>query len=326
MMPPTMRHLPKVAKALKVSVLFAVASCAGLECDEAKRESIKHANLGVEKMLAQSQAEAVKEFELAIQLDPTNHLAAYNLGQVQEKLADGKCAQAGANSSDCTAAWDKAAESFTKAVNASGDDAMYTYKLGRALQMANKLDLARQALEKAAKINPKLFKVHLYLGEIHEAQGRPKEAALAYSESARLNPSFGKPFIALGKLYYKWDKFEEAVKVLQQGAEAVTRDPEARANINYQLGLCYDALQQWDNAIAAYQKALEDAPGDIETKLQLGFSYAEKGDKANAKKFLGEYTKSAGSGEANAFKLTAANTRLFKIMAEESSPPPAPPQ
>ena len=59
MMPPTMRLLPNVAKAVKVSLFFAVASCAGLECDEAKRDSIKHANMGVEKMRSQSPYEAV---------------------------------------------------------------------------------------------------------------------------------------------------------------------------------------------------------------------------------------------------------------------------
>jgi tetratricopeptide (TPR) repeat protein len=212
--------------------------------------------------------------------------------------------------------WDKAAGAYEAAAKFNSDDPMYMYKLGHAQFEASKLDQARASLEKAIQLEKKLFKAHYFLGQIHHRQGRPKEAAAAWSESARLNPGFGKPFIALGKLYYSWDFYAESVKVLEQGA-ATSKDPDDRADINYQLGLSYDALQQWDKAIAAYQKSLEDNPGSQDVKLQLGFSYANKGDRANAKKYLEDYTKSVGtSDQANAFKLMAANSRLMKLLAD----------
>jgi tetratricopeptide (TPR) repeat protein len=88
--------------------------------------------------------------------------------------------------------------------------------------------------------------------------------------------------------------------------------------------MTYDAQQQYDKAIAAYQESLKDDPGSVDTKLQLGFSYADKGDKANAKKYLEEYTKSVGTtNEANAFKLVAANSRLMKLMSADTPEPRA---
>jgi tetratricopeptide (TPR) repeat protein len=316
----TMRAL---VKTIQVTLFFGVASCAGLECDADKRQSIEHSNRGVELMSKQSQNEATKEFELALQLDPQNQLAAYNLGQLLAQQADGKCRQA-PGSRECIDLYDKAANAFSQAVKQNDKDAMYVYKLGNAQYESGKLDAARVSLEKAISLNKRLFKAHHILGKIHEAQGRPKEAATEWSESARLNPGFGKAFISLGKLYYTWDMYPQAASVLEQGAHTA-RDPEDRAAINYALGMTYDAQQQYDKAIAAYQESLKDDPGSIDTKLQLGFSYADKGDKVNAKKYLEDYTKSVGqTNEANAFKLVAANSRLFQLMAAETAPTPAP--
>ena len=313
---PTMRTLDKTLGVAKVAVFFFVASCAGLECDADKRASIEHSNRGVELLSKQSANEATKEFEQALLLDPENQLAAYNLGQLLAQQAEGKCRQA-PGSKECVDIYDKAANAFLQAVKNNDKDAMYVYKLGNAQYESGKLDAARVSLDKAISLNKRLFKAHFLLGKIHDAQGRPKEAALAWSESARLNPGFGKPFISLGKLYYAWDFYPEAAKVLEQGAQTA-RDPEDRAAINYALGMAYDAQQQYDKAIAAYQKSLEDDAGNIDTKLQLGFTYADKGDKANAKKYLEEYTKSVGqTNEANAFKLVAASTRLMKLLAAD---------
>ena len=318
---PPMRTFSKTLSVAKVAVFFCVASCAGLECDADKRQSIEHSNRGVELLTKQSASEATKEFEMALQLDPQNQLAAYNLGQLLAQSADGKCRQA-PGSKECTELNEKAANAFQQAVKNNDQDAMYVYKLGNAQFEAGKLDAARVSLEKAISLNKRLFKAHHILGKIHAMQGRPKEAATEWSEAARLNPGFGKSFISLGKLYYTWDMYDQAKQVLEQGAHTA-RDPEDRAAINYALGMTYDAQQKYDLAIAAYQESLKDDPGSIDTKLQLGFSYADKGDKANAKKFLEEYTKSVGTtNEANAFKLVAANSRLMKIMSDDTPTPP----
>jgi tetratricopeptide (TPR) repeat protein len=301
----------------KIVALTMVASCAQLECDAQKRESAEHNSRGVEKFKTGSQAEAIKEFELALSLDQSNSEAAYNLGQVYGKQAEGKCRGSKDKvDPDCATIWEKSASAYEAAAKVVPDDAMYAFRMGESYFRASKLDPARGALEKALKVEKRLFKAHVYLGEIHEAQGRPREAALAWTEAARLNPGFGKPFKYLGKLYYRWDYFEQSVKVLEQGA-ATCKDPEDRADINYQLGLSYDALQQWDKAIAAYQASIKDDAGNVDAKLQLGMTYAQKGDKKNGQKYLEEFTKSVGQSDPTAaFKVMVANARLLKLLSE----------
>jgi tetratricopeptide (TPR) repeat protein len=304
-----------VARVAKLLALTMLASCSQLECDSGKRAAMEHNNLGVQKMTAGSQAEAIKEFELALSMDKDNVEAAWNLGQVYSKEAEGKCRSAPTDP-ECANLWDKAAGAFEAAAKGNPKDPMFHFRMGEALFKAGKLDPARAALEQSLKLEKRLFRAHTYLGQIHEAQGRPRDAALEWTEAARLNPGFGKPFLYLGQLYYRWDFYPESVKVLEQGAVSA-RAADERADINYQLGLSYDALQQYDKAIAAYEASMKDDPGNQDTKLQLGFSYANKGDKKNAQKYLEDYTKSVGSSDPQgAFKVMAANSRLLKLLSE----------
>jgi tetratricopeptide (TPR) repeat protein len=305
-----------------VALLF-TASCGMVECDSNKRESLAHSNAGVEKNRIQATGDAIKEFNQAITLDPDNHIAAYNLGQIYMTQADGACRQK--QQDKCVELWGKAAESFEQATKGSPDEAMYYYRLGQALFESGKMDPARVALEKALSLNNKLFKAHWFLGRVDEAQGKASEAAAAWTQSAKLNPGFGRSFINLGKLYYQWDALPEAIKVLEAGA-ATAKDSDDRARIYYQLGLCYDAQEQWPKAIAAYEKALADDPGNLDSKLQIGFSLANQalaqktaantGDNAKAQKYLDEYIKSAGKDTMPA-KLMAASAMKFKLMSAQ---------
>lgn len=286
-----------IASSSKLPTVVLVSLLPLLGCSEARNESIIRMNAGVEAAQSQSYAKAEKEFETAITLDPENHRAAYSLGLVRTEQKK----------------WDRAVDAFTTAVKFNDKDAMYHYHLGRAYYELGKLDMARPELEKAIQLNKRLYKAYFFLGKVHSQQDRPKEAAVAWTESCRLNPTFGKPFVELGKLYYGWDLFQEAIQVLAQGAENA-RDSEDTTDIFYFLGLAHDALKQYDRAVVAYSKALEERKDNHDARLQLGFAYANLGEKVKARKSLEDYVKLAGS--SNPFALQAANDRILKLSGE----------
>jgi tetratricopeptide (TPR) repeat protein len=288
----------------EIAALGCVASCAGLTCDSQKKESIVRMNEGIQFAKSKAFGQAEKELEAATTLYPSNHQAAYALGQV---YADQK-------------KWEKAIDAFSLAVKHNNDDAMYRYKLGQAFFESNKLEPAKKEFEKALSLNKRLFKAHWYVGRILEEQGALKEASSAYTEAARLNPGFGKPFIDLGKLYYEWDFLQEAVSVLSQGAQ-YARDAEDLTNIYYYLGMAYDGLKQYDKAAEAYLNAIGARKENVEARLQAGMAFANKGDREQAKKYLTEFVKMGGGN--NPFAIQAANDRLAKLSAE-SLPAPAP--
>jgi tetratricopeptide (TPR) repeat protein len=279
---------------LTIIVLGLLAGCAGMTCDSNKKESILRMNQGVDAAKAKAFGQAERELEAATTLHPANHQAAFALGQV---YADQK-------------KWEKAIDAFSLAVKHHGGDAMYHYRLGQAYYEADKLEPARKELEKSIDENKRLFKAYWYLGRIHEAEGRYKDAAAAWTEACRLNPGFGKPFIDLGRLYHEWDFLQEAVSVLSQGAQ-YARDGDDLTNIYYHLGMAYDGLKQYDKAVEAYLSSIRSGKGNVEARLQAGMAYANKGDRDNAKKYLGEFVKMGGGN--NAFAIQAANDRLAKL-------------
>ena len=266
-------------------------------CGQERQASIKHMNAGIEAANTQSFATSERELEQAMTIDPENHFAAYTLGQVYIKEEK----------------WDKAVAALLAAINISDGDPMYHYHLGHAYLELGKLELARPDVERALALNGRLFKAHYFLGRLHAIQDRPKDAAKAWTESCRLNPGFGKPFLELGKLYYSWDYMQEAVSVLLQGAQNA-RDLDDRSDLYYQLGMAYDALAQNGKAIAAYESSLAEKRDNLDARLQLGFAYAVKGDKAKARGFLEEFMK-VGGGQSP-FKIQAAQDRLLKLAAE----------
>lgn len=319
-----MRVRPRNALAFTLFTL--VASCSNLECDQQKQRSIEAMNSGIEAAKTQSYPMAIQKLQLALQLDPSNHTAAYNLGMVYVQQTDSRCRDLDPSDtseqmkdriSQCRQLWDNAADAFKQAVKYADDDALYHYYLGRAYYESGKLNEARTELDRAVALNKRLYKAHWILGRIHAEQDRPREAAAAWTEACRLNPTFGKPFFDLGKLYYRWDFHDQARSVLEQGApHAMDRDD--RSNIYYQLGLVYDSTQKYDQAVDAYQKALEAKGDNLDAKFQLGLTLATKGDKNKAREVLTDYLKTVGQGttQSTAFKIMAANLRLAKLAGE----------
>lgn len=293
-----------VRKTLVVCVLVALGACV----DQARNTSIEHMNKGVDYYQAKEFSRAIKELKTATSLYPDNHAAWYALGIVHGTQKE----------------WKDAADALGEAVKYNANEAMYHYKLGQALynsweeETGGSLDMAQQHLEQAVEVNPRLFKAHWYLGKVYDHKDQPAQAAQAWTEAAKLDPGFGKPFIDLGKLYLKWDHVPQAIAVLEQGTLGHVMDPKDLTDIYYYLGLAYDAQQNWDKAIDAYTNAVDKRKDNIDAKLQRGFSYARKGDKAKAREDLEDYVKQKGSvpGEVPGLEVQAANDMLMRLTAQ----------
>lgn len=301
--------LRRMRSYLLVAAGLLAAGCFG---DADRNASIEAMNKGSAFAEQQQWTSAVKEYQNATTLDATNHRAWYNLGQVLGKQKK----------------WRDAMDAYQEAIKHQDTDAMYHYKLGQAIyeswaeESGGSLDQAQTHLEKAVKLNPRLFKAHWYLGRVYDRKDDPARAAQAYTESAKLAPFFGLTFISLGKLYFEWDFIDQAITVLEQGT-VCDRDPNCHmdptelTDVYYHLGLAYDAQQNWDKAIEAYTAALDKQKGNLDARRQRGFSYARKGDKAKARADLEDFVKSKGTtpGQAPGLDVQAANDLLMRMMA-----------
>ena len=85
------------------------------------------------------------------------------------------------------------------------------------------------------------------------------------------NSESAKDHYILGNYYLNLGKLEEAIIAYQQ---AIQIDPN-HANAYFNLGLAYGRQGQLEQAIAAYQQAIQIDPNDADVYTNLGNVYNE---------------------------------------------------
>ena len=250
----------------------------------ARSESIVHANAGTRAYAARQYDQALTEYQAAVNAWPDNHTAWYGLAGV--RIGNGDFAGA--------------REAIGHAATLLPDEAMYwmidgytRYEEAHAARPVGDLSAARQSLEYAVKLNPKLWRAHYYLGRIHRDRGFAKVAAEQLSlaiESGTWNPN---PYVALVELYRQWQYTERALAVAMLGTTYV-RGPES-SDVWFELGMAYEDTRDHDKAIEAFTKALDAKPGNVKARFQRGQAYFYKKDWAHARPDLEAFMKASGA-------------------------------
>ncbi len=90
------------------------------------------------------------------------------------------------------------------------------------------------------------------------------------------------------------EEWDEAAAELEQ---AITRDPSlANASVYFHLGLARSYLDEYEEAIIAYQKALELDPNETASHWNLAMIYLEVGRYADARASLEVYAELTPAG------------------------------
>ncbi len=141
-------------------------------------------------------------------------------------------------------------------------------------QAAN--EAAADLLGKAVELDPTFVAAQYALGLAHLALGNRWKAAAQFRASTQLDPAFPEPYKALGDLFLAAPRrlFDQAVEAYQKALEL--RPFYADAYVG--LGDARAAKGEVEGAIASYQKALLYNPGNPRVHMSLGrIYYAEKG-------------------------------------------------
>jgi tetratricopeptide (TPR) repeat protein len=131
-------------------------------------------------------------------------------------------------------------------------------------------------LAKAVEQDPSFVAAQYALGVAHLALGNRWKAAAQFRASTQLDPAFPEPYKALGDLFLAAPRrlFDQAVEAYQKALEL--RPFYADAHVG--LGDGRAAKGDVDGAIASYQKALVFNPGNPKVHMSLGkIYYGEKG-------------------------------------------------
>jgi len=137
-------------------------------------------------------------------------------------------------------------------------------------------ETAADLLSKAVELDPNFAVAQYALGVIHHALGNRWKAAAQFRVAAQLDPTYPEPFKTLGDLFLAAPRrlFDQAVEAYQKALEL--RPFYADAYVG--LGDAKAAKGDVEGAVAAYQRALLYNPVNAKVYLSLGkIYYGEKG-------------------------------------------------
>jgi len=131
-------------------------------------------------------------------------------------------------------------------------------------------------LRELVRRNPRHGDAHLYLGMVYSRM-RQYDFALRYVKRAiELDPDKGAYYNQLGVLWTEQRRFKEALEAFLKAVKSKFRGDEELQKAWQNLGYCHRELLQWDEAIRAYQRAIELQPRVASAHLSLGEMYLDR--------------------------------------------------
>lgn len=202
-------------------------------------DSLAQYNLGFALARLGRADEAEAQFRKAIELDPDYRNAHFNLASTLGK--EGR--------------WEEAAEHYHRAYEIDQDDRQAHLEWARALAALGRTDQAVKELEAVTGEAetyeaPLAAEAHTVLAALLEARGRPEEAAEHYRRAKALDPESIAPLRGLAVLLGRQGRFGEAADQLEQ---VVALEPE---NVEARFGRAMALLVGGEEAEA--RRALED--------------------------------------------------------------------
>jgi tetratricopeptide (TPR) repeat protein len=170
----------------------------------------------------------------------------------------------------------QAEEAFKKAVTIH-DDSCAECGLGMVLHLQGRNEEAEKALKKAAALNPQDTCAFNQLGRMYYKLERYPEAIEAFRSEIKLRPN-AISYHFLGNSHLYSNQFEKALSAYH---DALRIDPDY-SRVYVYVGHAFSHLRRWPEASEAYQKAIKAKPNDTEAHLGLGFVELKRGNKQAA--------------------------------------------
>ncbi len=167
----------------------------------------------------------------------------------------------------------------------TGDDAAeYNYLLGVRYLESENYDVARDRLERAIELDPRMGAAHMALGMAYEALGNARLATESYEASVRVEPRNYELQNGYAVFLCKQREYEKAEKYFKRAASHPENDTAEATLTN--AGVC---MQQKPDAAAAeafYRQALERKANYGDALLQLCLLKFQQQDFLGSRAFL----------------------------------------
>lgn len=143
---------------------------------------------------------------------------------------------------------------------------------------------AISAFKKVIELEENRYQAHYGLGLVYLKTRNLKEGATALERAIELKPDYKEAHYYLGNAYEELKEYPKAAAVYET---FVSLNPESPWTGYLRLGLIRMGLNEFDKAIVAFQKAVEEKPEDIKINYNLAQAYQKAGQYEKAEEAYG---------------------------------------
>ncbi len=165
--------------------------------------------------------------------------------------------------------YQEALDAFKKAIAKDPANGDALYEAGWVCNELAQYSEAVTYLEKAKKIKPGVAKIYFELGYADENTKNEAGAISSYKKALELYPEYYSAAQSLGDLYYNKEDYENALNYYRQ----YLYDADADNYYNYKAGWCCNDLEKYSEAISYLEKYEPTENEDIAKKFaEIGYA------------------------------------------------------
>ncbi|SFN06290.1 type IV pilus assembly protein PilF [Marinobacter pelagius] len=156
-------------------------------------------------------------------------------------------------------------------------------KLATAYIGQGNIDRARHHLDRALKLEPDSPKALAAMGLIYNTEGEPELAESSFRKAISADGGYTRARVYYGAFLYSQGRFADA----RDQFRAASRDTEYedRGSVFFNLGMAQERLEETDNAVTSYRRAVELSRGDARPLLALSRVLVEQGEYEAASRY-----------------------------------------
>jgi adenylate cyclase len=136
--------------------------------------------------------------------------------------------------------------------------------------MSNAFELAQKALS----IDFSMAPAHVLLGYIYLFKRQYEKGIAETKKAVEVNPNYADGYSHIARLLHYVGRNEEAVELINK---AMRLNPFPPSFYYYQLGYCYFTMEQYEQAIEEFKKAIDLEPKNQPALVGLAASYSSLG-------------------------------------------------
>lgn len=149
----------------------------------------------------------------------------------------------------------------------SDDAAQQNFTLGARYYQNGSYRIAKDRLERALELDPKMAEAHYMLALTHEELGNPRLATEHYNQAVRVEPNNYNARNAYAVFLCRQQRFDEAEKQFDRALKISGND--TRFVVYTNAGACMTQKPDYDRAENFFRLALREKPAHGEALIQL---------------------------------------------------------